>query len=622
MFYPSHVSLENLSDSLFAEIVAASNVPILIVNSENWVIYGNRAFRHLIGLPESREVLPLPLQRFQTPQEAERWQQVILPQVQRGQSWQGEGVWQDWNGQDITITQQVTGHGGEAGCLGGGCYSLMVQPSGDWTRISSAVSDLATTMKVSQASLEAVTQQQQALAEVIGKIRASLSLEQIFKVAAYEVRSLLGADRVAIFRFAPDSGYDDGEFVSESVGESYDSAMAIPVHDHCFGEQFARYYEVGRVQAVADIYEMGLSPCHQEILSRFQVRANLVVPLLQGERLWGLLCVHQCSGPRHWQRTEVEFTKQIATQLGVALGQAELFEQSQQRAVALQQALEKLQQAQSQLVQSEKMASLGQLVAGVAHEINNPVNFIYGNVNHIETYVADLLALLHQYHREVTQPSAALQALETEADLEFVTADLPKLLTSIKVGASRIREIVLSLRNFSRLDQAEIKPVNIHEGLDSTLMILQHRLKGTAGHQPIHLQRDYGELPLVECYAGQLNQVFMNLIANGIDSLVEQAENLGQGVGPEPTLVIKTQVVGDMAEIIVADNGPGVPPAIRDRIFDPFFTTKPTGKGTGLGLSISYQIVAKHQGSLTYEPLPLGGQFVVRIPIQSLGSGS
>jgi PAS domain S-box-containing protein len=289
--------------------------------------------------------------------------------------------------------------------------------------------------------------------------------------------------------------------------------------------------------------------------------------------------------------------------------------QLRQRAGELKATLRELQTAQAQLVQSEKMSSLGQLVAGVAHEINNPVNFIYGNLNHARTYTEDLLSLIDLYQTHYPEPAAAIRSEMEAIDLPFLIEDLPKLLNSMKVGAERIQDIVSSLRIFSRMDEAEMKAVDLHQGIDSTLMILQNRIKARPDAVEVVIQREYGDLPLVECYAGQLNQVFMNILSNALDALEEQRQAAN---GVAPCIHIRTaQVSGDQVMIAMTDNGPGVPEAVRDRLFDPFFTTKPIGKGTGMGLSISYQVVTeKHGGSLTCQTeLGQGTTFTIHIPL-------
>ncbi|MCS6812224.1 MAG: sensor histidine kinase [Cyanobacteria bacterium] len=286
------------------------------------------------------------------------------------------------------------------------------------------------------------------------------------------------------------------------------------------------------------------------------------------------------------------------------------------------QAFQALQQAQAQLIQTEKMSSLGQLVAGIAHEINNPINFIYGNLPHAASYAKDLVGLIQLYEQHYTDPVPEIRAYRDEIDLEFLIEDLEKMLSSMRIGADRIREIVLSLRNFSRLDEAEMKPVNIHDGIDSTLLILQNRLKGSASCPKIDIVKAYGDLPLVDCYPGQLNQVFMNILSNAIDALSQFCDKQQQTSDAKPftpTITIHTQLIdqGTWVRISFKDNGPGIPAEHLSKLFDPFFTTKPVGEGTGLGLSISYQIIVeKHRGRLTcVSALGEGAEFVIEIPV-------
>jgi two-component system, NtrC family, sensor kinase len=279
----------------------------------------------------------------------------------------------------------------------------------------------------------------------------------------------------------------------------------------------------------------------------------------------------------------------------------------EERTAEVTKTLQELQQTQSQLIQSEKMSSLGQMVAGIAHEINNPVNFIYGNAEHINQYFNDLLNLIELYQKHHPNSSNEISDKIEEIDLEFLKEDLEKILHSIKIGSTRIRELVLSLRNFSRLDEAEKKAVNIHEGIDNTLLLLNHRLK----KDEIQIIKNYGRLPEIDCYPAQLNQVFMNIISNGIDALEDQ-EN------PNKKQIIITTKVTDKNHVIIkiSDNGKGIPPEIKARIFDPFFTTKTVGKGTGLGLSISYQIIKKHQGDIEVTSSEqTGTEFEIFLPI-------
>ncbi|MGG6295645.1 PAS domain-containing sensor histidine kinase [Leptolyngbya sp. AN02str] len=419
-----------------------------------------------------------------------------------------------------------------------------------------------------------------------------------------------------------------GRFEDESCRVRQDGsqflAHAIVTALHDKNGQLRGFAKVTRDITERKRAEAALQKAYDELEKRVQERT---AELLEANRLL-----------RH------EIVERKQAEAGLRQSEAQLRQQTQQ----LQQALQQLQETQAQLVHSEKMSSLGQLVAGVAHEINNPVNFISGNVTYASQYAQDLLHLLTLYQQEYSQPAPVIEEALANMDLQFLYKDLPKLLNSMQAGADRICQIVLSLRNFSRLDEAAKKPVNIHEGIDNTLLILQNRLKARPDFPATVVNKVYANLPLVDCYAGQLNQVFMNILSNAIDALEEkwlhdlmnvanhrQAKHHDRSAPVSqtseisssamsfacclPTITIQTeQIDADWIMIRIADNGLGMPETVKQRLFDPFFTTKPVGKGTGLGLSISYQIVVElHGGQLTCYSIPgQGTEFAIAIPLR------
>jgi signal transduction histidine kinase len=371
-------------------------------------------------------------------------------------------------------------------------------------------------------------------------------------------------------------------------------------------EQFAAWRQEDReLRRLSDRVEDALREWQKNPQDENLMMGGLLVQVR--ERWTELQAYLPPSAKKFYQRSKVHEQQQLNK-----------LSQWQQQTAKLEQALRELQHTQSQLVQTEKMSSLGQLVAGMAHEINNPVGFITGNISYACDYIQDLLSVLNLYQQHYPQPAEAIQVELEQIDLDFLIKDLPKLLQSMKVGADRINQIVLALRNFSRNGEAEMKLVDIHEGIDSTLMILQNRLKAKGSSCKIQVIIEYGTLPLVECYAGQLNQVFMNLISNAIDALEEWR---GEASTLLPCIQICTEAKGDNWVVIrIKDNGVGMTKDVQQKLFDPFFTTKPVGEGTGLGLSVSYQIVVeKHKGQIEVISEPgKGAEFVITIPVRQL----
>jgi signal transduction histidine kinase len=386
--------------------------------------------------------------------------------------------------------------------------------------------------------------------------------------------------------------------------------QTVPLNNANLPVKLIQYVKNTLTPIAIDNLEIDL-PVIDDYLHQYLPKSVLCLPILDRGNLAGILYLENRSTRGVFTGDRILVLNFLCTQAAISLENARLYRQSQQM-------LEDLQQAQLQLVQSEKMSALGNLVAGVAHEINNPIGCIVGNVGAAQDYINDLLNIIDLYQEELPQPSVKIEDELDAIDLDYVREDLPKLIRAMKDGGDRITSISKSLRTFSRADSDNQQKFNLHDGIDSTLLILRHRLKANEHRPAIEVVTDYGNLPEIGCFPGPLNQVFMNILANAIDAVDESNSGLTfVEIQANPNqITIRTKVEGERVKIAIADNGKGIPEEVKSRIFDHLFTTKGVGKGTGLGLAIARQIIVeKHGGTIAVNSeMGNGTEFVLTLP--------
>ncbi|AFY85003.1 PAS domain S-box protein [Oscillatoria acuminata] len=486
----------------------------------------------------------------------------------------------------------------------------------------------------SEAQYRELAQREALLNRIATQIRNSLELDTILDSVVQEIQQVMEIDRCHFAWYRNNGNQEVWEVVTEARNPGlinligcYSVEQVGPMINLLLTRETLKFDDINGVS----------DSIFQEFLSNLGYRAMLAMPM---QTEFGRIGVISCACHnriRVWKPEDVELLAAVCDQLVIALNQAQLYTQARRSAQIaeaksqeLQQTLQELQRTQSQLIQTEKMSSLGQLVAGVAHEINNPVNFIYGNLSHADDYMQDLLNLVEVYRQNYPYPTEEVEEEIEKIDLDYLVEDFPQILASMKLGANRIRDIVKSLRTFSRLDESDMKAVDLHENIDSTLMILQNRLKGKSDRPSIQVIKEYGPIPEITCYVGQINQVFMNILGNAIDAVEMKGEDwVKKGTDddpvqptmqlPDPLIRITTTLIeGNRVKIAIADNGIGMKPEAISKIFDPFYTTKPIGKGTGLGLAISYEIIVeKHRGTMhCISEVGKGTEFIIQIPLE------
>ena len=542
------------------------------------------------------------------PQDRDEFQQVIGQALTSGQEYLTEHRLLLPNGS----IQWIRGRGEVWRDARGDVIGLLGSVLNDTTHKLAEIALLESTEQVKQQA-----RQEQLLNQIANQIRISLDLDYILETTVREIAQFLEVDRCHFAWSVEDAEETYWDVIAEERNPDFpDFVGKHPADGFKFLSEAVKRQEIVKLDDVTALDDADL----QATLAALGNQSMLVLPVRADSGALGIIaCIHH-RAVRPWRDEEVEFLEAIIAQVAIAINQADLLAQSQARAQELEKLLTKLQRTQSQLIQSEKMSSLGQMVAGVAHEINNPVGFIHGNLVHAREYMRDLLGLCSLYEKHYPEPHPEIRDEIDAIELDFLKEDLQQLFESMNMGTNRISEIVRSLRTFSRLDEAALKDVDLHEGIDSTLMILRTRLRAQDWRPEIEVIKEYGDLPRVECYAGQLNQVFMNLLSNAIDAVETCDRVVSQPETARGQIRIKTIAKDRKILIYISDNGDGMSEETSSHIFNPFFTTKPVGKGTGLGLAIAYQVVTeKHGGTITCtSKLGEGTVFAISLPLGKL----